>query len=356
MSDDFRTAVSVSPGIERGPSVNIHYSYSRPASILLQRINWNDIDSIKKYYRELPRTLKKIPNHLLGISTEFSAVDKTIKWFSGLNGTDQQKQAEYWKALPQLMKDLYKNNINVLIKQQKILNKENKSAASAATVAAAAATTAEATAAAASTPKPTKKRGRPLGSINKNPAKKINTVSLSPIPNLTAATVAERPVTPSGNNELNGTSLVPSSEALLESSVSATTTTTTPSSELVTTTTAAAATSVAAASAAASASASASESESESKSVLAGTKKNEVPFGCMTGQTKKKGKTKQRQYVKWENHPDILQAHVDARKNQQQVPLTTYPRYPPRTTINDYVKRLNKHEEATGEKLSVAEW
>mmetsp|Transcript_46191 Transcript_46191/g.51654 ORF Transcript_46191/g.51654 Transcript_46191/m.51654 type:complete len:121 (-) Transcript_46191:67-429(-) len=119
MSDDFRTAVSVSPGIERGPSVNIHYSYSRPASILLQRINWNDIDSIKKYYRELPRTLKKIPNHLLGISTEFSAVDKTIKWFSGLNGTDQQKQAEYWKALPQLMKDLYKNNINVLIKQQK---------------------------------------------------------------------------------------------------------------------------------------------------------------------------------------------------------------------------------------------
>ena len=132
MPDVFYAAVTVSPGTERGPSINISYSYSRAASILLQQINWNDIDSLKKHYKELPRTLKKIPNHLLGISTEFSTVDKTIKWFSGLNATDQQKQAEYWKALPRLMKDVYKNNINILIKEQKILQEENEFEAAAA--------------------------------------------------------------------------------------------------------------------------------------------------------------------------------------------------------------------------------
>jgi len=153
MPDVFYAAVTVSPGTERGPSINISYTYSRAASILLQQINWNDIDSIKKYYKELPRTLKKIPNHLLGISTEFSTVDKTIKWFSGLNATDQQKQAEYWKALPRLMKDVYKNNINILIKEQKILQEENEFEA----------------AAAAATPK---KRGRPLGSTNKTEQRK----------------------------------------------------------------------------------------------------------------------------------------------------------------------------------------
>ena len=193
MSDIFRTAVSVSPGTERGPSINISYSYSRAASILLQQINWDDIDSIKKYYKELPRTLKKIPIHLLGISTEFSNVDRTIKWFSGLNATDQRKQAEYWNALPRLMKDLYKNNINVLIKQQKILKNENQ----------------------------TKKRGRPLGSNIKTGRKKINTVSHSP-------TAAARQNTQDGNNELNGTSLVP-----LVVLVEPTITTTSPS-ELVT--------------------------------------------------------------------------------------------------------------------------
>ena len=88
-----------------------------------------------------------------------------------------------------------------------------------------------------------------------------------------------------------------------------------------------------------------------SASASTGTKRKEVPFGCMTGKT-----MKQRRNVNWENHPDILQAHIDARKNQQQVPITTNTLIPPRTTINDYVKRLKKHEGATGEKLSVTEW
>ena len=156
MPDVFYAAVTVSPGTERGPSINISYSYSRAASILLQQINWNDIDSIKKYYKELPRTLKKIPIHL-GISTEFSNVDRTIKWFSGLNATNQRKQAKYWNDLPRLMKDLYKTNINVLIKQQKILQKENEFEAAAAA------------AAAAATPN---KRGHHVGSMKKTRQRK----------------------------------------------------------------------------------------------------------------------------------------------------------------------------------------
>ena len=48
--------MSVSSGTEREPSINISYSYSRAASILLQQINWNDIDSLKnitRSYQEL---------------------------------------------------------------------------------------------------------------------------------------------------------------------------------------------------------------------------------------------------------------------------------------------------------------
>ena len=66
---------------------------------LLQQVDWNDIDSIKNYYIDLPRTLKRVPKHLFGISTELSDVDKAIKWFSGLNAMDQRKQAEYWNEV-----------------------------------------------------------------------------------------------------------------------------------------------------------------------------------------------------------------------------------------------------------------
>ena len=39
--------------------------------------------------------MKKISNHLPGISIKFSTVDKTINGFSGLNAIDQRIQAEY---------------------------------------------------------------------------------------------------------------------------------------------------------------------------------------------------------------------------------------------------------------------
>ena len=74
---NIRTTVSVSLGT--GRSVIIDYHYSRAALNLLQQVDWNDIDSIKNYYFDLPRTLKNIPKHLLGISTELGAVDKAIK-------------------------------------------------------------------------------------------------------------------------------------------------------------------------------------------------------------------------------------------------------------------------------------
>jgi len=148
------TSVSVSLGA--GRSVNINYQYSRTALNLLQQINRNDTASIKNHYNDLPRTLKRIPHHLLGISSELGAVDKAIKWFSGLDAPDQRKQAEYWNDLPKAMKDVYKNNINILVQQKTII---------ASSVAAAAAA-----AAAASQGK--NKRGRILGSKNKTPRRK----------------------------------------------------------------------------------------------------------------------------------------------------------------------------------------
>ena len=84
-----RTSVSVLLGA--GLSVFIDYQYSWAALNLLQRINWNDITSIKNHYNDLLRTLNRFPHHLLGISSELSAVDEAIKWFLGLNARDQRK-------------------------------------------------------------------------------------------------------------------------------------------------------------------------------------------------------------------------------------------------------------------------
>ena len=149
-----KTTVSVSLGA--GRSVIIDYQYSRAALNLLQQVDLNDIDSIKEHYKDLPRSINNIPKHLLGISTEFGTVDKAIKWFSGLNATDQRTQAEYWKALPRLLKDLYQNNINILIQQKTII------ASSAAASAVPATTTAQGK----------NNRGRFRGSKNTTPSKK----------------------------------------------------------------------------------------------------------------------------------------------------------------------------------------
>ena len=84
------------------------------------------------------------------------------------------------------------------------------------------------------------------------------------------------------------------------------------------------------------------------------TKRDDPPFGSIMGGIRKKAK--KQEYVKWEDYPDILQQHVNARMNNKKLPLTGHALPPPRTTINDYVKRLIDHEKATGEKLTVSEW
>ena len=104
-----------------------------------------------------------------------------------------------------------------------------------------------------------------------------------------------------------------------------------------------------AATAAASSSSAATVSMSVSAFFSKGTKRKVV---SLDGSKKKQRK----QNVKWELHPEILQAHIDARGTKKVVPLTDSLFYPPCTTVNDYIRRLNKHEEATGEKLCVAKW
>ena len=54
---------------------------------------------------------------------------------------------------------------------------------------------------------------------------------------------------------------------------------------------------------------------------VAGIKRDDVPFGCMTGTQKKK--RRKQEYINWEEHPDILQAYVDMKTKQKQVPLTS---------------------------------
>ena len=95
----------------------------------------------------------------------------------------------------------------------------------------------------------------------------------------------------------------------------------------------------------------AAAASSSTAAAVAGTKRDGIPFGCMTGTQKKRRKKP----TNWEEHADILQAHVDARNNKSDV-ADTILIAPPRTTINDYVRRLANHKEATGENITVAEW
>ena len=66
---------------------------------------------------------------------------------------------------------------------------------------------------------------------------------------------------------------------------------------------------------------------------VAGIKRDDVPFGCMTGTQKKK----RRKPINWEEHTDILQAHVDAKNNKSDV-ADIILIVPPPSTINDYDK------------------
>ena len=75
--NQLRTNVSVSLGA--GRSVIIDYQYSWASMNLLQQVDWNDIDSINEHYTDLPRSINNIQKHLLGISTKFGTIDKTIK-------------------------------------------------------------------------------------------------------------------------------------------------------------------------------------------------------------------------------------------------------------------------------------
>ena len=212
--NQLRTNVSVSLGV--GRSVIIDYQYSRASMNLLQQVDWNDIDSIKEHYKDLPRSINNIPKHLLGISTEFGTVDKAIKWFSGLNATDQRTQAEYWKALPRPMKVLYKNNINILIQQKTII-----------TSSVAAAAVAEATA------QGKNKRGRLHGSKNKiSRKKKSNTGD-----NVIASVVSPGLNTDNNNNKNVMTTGTPvSTRHSLTGTPSSASTTDTPSSIINTST------------------------------------------------------------------------------------------------------------------------
>ena len=107
-------------------------------------------------------------------------------------------------------------------------------------------------------------------------------------------------------------------------------------------------TSTSASTEAAAAAAAAAASSTAAAAAVAGTKRDDVPFGCMTGTQKKRRKKP----INWEEHTDILQAHVDARNNKSDVADTILIE-PPRTTINDYVRRLANHKEATGRKESA---
>ena len=99
------------------------------------------------------------------------------------------------------------------------------------------------------------------------------------------------------------------------------------------------------------AAAASSSTAAAAAAAVTGTKKDDVPFGCMTGTQKKK----RRKPINWEEHTDILQAHVDAKNNKSDV-ADIILIVPPPSTINDYVRRLADHKKATGENITVAEW
>lgn len=70
----------------------------------------------------------------------------------------------------------------------------------------------------------------------------------------------------------------------------------------------------------------------------------------------KKGK---KSCMNWEEHSNVLQIYVDA-KRKKEGPIIKRDEImiviPPRTTITDYLKRLDQHKEHTRETITMKEW
>ena len=79
--------------------------------------------------------------------------------------------------------------------------------------------------------------------------------------------------------------------------------------------------------------------------------RNDNPFGSMAGIRKKR----RRKISIGKNILGVLKAHVDARNNQGIV-ADTIIIIQPCTMVNDYVKRLTDHKEATCKNITVTQW
>ena len=65
--------------------------------------------------------IRNIQKHVLGFSTDWSAVIKKIQWFSSLSKTQQKEEQRRHSQLPRFERNSYETNIKFLIERQELL-------------------------------------------------------------------------------------------------------------------------------------------------------------------------------------------------------------------------------------------
>jgi len=136
MMYDFRVIKKQKAMKKKGDvSTSIQFEYNYSSEGLIQQIlrtNLKDVTAIREVFPHLDAsiTIRNIPKHGLGFSTDWSAVIQKIQWFSSLSKPQQKEEQSRHSQLPQFERNIYgtnmKFNSGVIIIGGSIIGNTNK--------------------------------------------------------------------------------------------------------------------------------------------------------------------------------------------------------------------------------------
>ena len=96
-------------------STSIQFEYNYSSVGLIQEIvliNLNNVTAIREVFTNLDASIpiRTIQKHVLGFSTDWSAVIKKIQWFSFLPKPQQKEEQKYHNQLPRFKRNIYETS------------------------------------------------------------------------------------------------------------------------------------------------------------------------------------------------------------------------------------------------------
>ena len=123
---NFRVSLNQNVGKKTGvvsTSIEFEYTYSSELIEEILRIDLHNITSLREMFpgMDATSTIRTIPTHVLGFSTDWSAVLQKLQAFSVLSGEQQEVERQYHWQLPVFEKEMYVSNFRLLTEQHELL-------------------------------------------------------------------------------------------------------------------------------------------------------------------------------------------------------------------------------------------